>query len=207
MRTSSGIYVEIEIQDDLDHIWLLTRDPALHERWDLRFSRIHNLPRSSSAEPQQFLYETRIGFGLNIVGTGESIGQRASAVGDTTSSRPPIQNLSSVKALDTGATFQRRAASAFSPGMTTRCALALLGGWPIGWSSGLSWVGRRPGALIASVSGRRRVGLQSRPLHSRSFMPSRDFPSALSGYGTVSCRSCSTNTSMRGRCSHRQACR
>jgi hypothetical protein len=23
MRTSSGIYVEIEIQDDLDHVWLL----------------------------------------------------------------------------------------------------------------------------------------------------------------------------------------
>lgn len=86
MRTSSGIYVEIEIQDDLDHVWLLTQDPAFHERWDLRFSRIHYLPRSSSAEPQQFLYETRIGFGLSIKGTGESIGQRASAVGDTTSS-------------------------------------------------------------------------------------------------------------------------
>ncbi|WP_035353125.1 hypothetical protein [Edaphobacter aggregans] len=65
MRTSSGIYVEIEIQDDLDHVWLLTQDPAFHERWDLRFSRIHYLPRSSSAEPQQFLYETRIGFGLS----------------------------------------------------------------------------------------------------------------------------------------------
>jgi uncharacterized membrane protein YphA (DoxX/SURF4 family) len=86
MRTSSGIYVEIEIQDDLDHVWLLTQDPAFHERWDLRFSRIHYLPRSSSAEPQQFLYETRIGFGLSIKGTGESIGQRGSAVGDTTSS-------------------------------------------------------------------------------------------------------------------------
>lgn len=86
MRTASGIYVEIEIQDDLDHVWLLTQDPVFHERWDLRFSRIHYLPRSSSAEPQQFLYETRIGFGLSIKGTGESIGQRASAVGDTTSS-------------------------------------------------------------------------------------------------------------------------
>jgi hypothetical protein len=86
MRTSSGIYVEIEIQDDLDHVWLLTQDPAFHERWDLRFSRIHYLPRSSSTEPQQFHYETRIGFGLSIKGTGESIGQRASAVGDTTSS-------------------------------------------------------------------------------------------------------------------------
>ena len=86
MRTTSGIYVEIEIQDDLDHVWLLTQDPAFHERWDLRFSRIHSLPRSSSAEPQRFMYETRIGFGLSIKGTGESIGQRASAAGDTTSS-------------------------------------------------------------------------------------------------------------------------
>jgi hypothetical protein len=65
MRTPSGIYVEINIQDNLDHVWLLTQDPALHERWDLRFSRIHYLPRSSSAEPQHFLYETRIGFGLS----------------------------------------------------------------------------------------------------------------------------------------------
>lgn len=90
MRTSSGIYVEIEIQDDLDHVWLLTQDPAFHERWDLRFSRIHYLPQSSYAESQQFLYETRIGFGLSIMGTGESIGQRASphrAVGAGTQRR------------------------------------------------------------------------------------------------------------------------
>jgi hypothetical protein len=84
--TSSGIYVEIEIEDGLDHVWLLTQDPALHQRWDLRFSRIYYLPRSSSAEPQQFLYQTRIAFGLNIEGTGESIAQHASAGGDTTSS-------------------------------------------------------------------------------------------------------------------------
>jgi hypothetical protein len=103
LRTSSGIYVEIEIQDDLDHVWLLTQEPAFHERWDLRFSRIHYLPRSSSTEPQQFVYETRIGFGLSIKGTGESIGQRASAVGDTTSSlkfASAIQNRSSMRALD-----------------------------------------------------------------------------------------------------------
>jgi len=85
MKAPSGIYVEVEIQDDLDHVWLLTQDPALHQRWDLRFSRIHYLPRPSFAEPQQFLYETRIGFGLRIHGTGESAGQRASAGGDTTS--------------------------------------------------------------------------------------------------------------------------
>lgn len=86
MKTTPGIYVEIEIQDNLDHLWLLTQDPVFHQRWDLRFSRIHYLPRASAAAPQRFLYETRIGFGLSIRGTGESIGQRASATGDTTSS-------------------------------------------------------------------------------------------------------------------------
>ena len=86
MRPATGIYVEIEIHDDLDHVWLLTQDPALHQRWDLRFSLIHYLPRASLAEPQKFLYQTRIGFGLSIKGTGESVGQHASAAGDTTSS-------------------------------------------------------------------------------------------------------------------------
>ena len=70
----------------MDHVWPLTQNPAFHQRWDLRFSRIHYLPRPSFAEPQQFLYETRIGFGFSINGTGESAGQRGSAGGDTTSS-------------------------------------------------------------------------------------------------------------------------
>src|SRR5271163_1984690 len=83
------------------------------------------------------------------------------------SSPPPIRNRSSVRVLDTGVTFQRRAVCAFLPGMTIRCALESLGGWPTDWSSGRSWVGRRPGALIAFVSGRRRDDLQSRPSHSR----------------------------------------
>jgi uncharacterized membrane protein YphA (DoxX/SURF4 family) len=86
VRGSPGIYVEIIIQDDVEHIWRLTQEPELHQRWDLRFSRIDYLPRASSTEPQHFLYETRIGFGLSIKGTGESVGERTSANGDTTSS-------------------------------------------------------------------------------------------------------------------------
>ena len=86
VRGSPGIYVEIVIADQLEHVWRLTQDPALHQRWDLRFSQIQYLPRSGPSEPQRFLYETRIGFGLNIKGTGESIGERAGADGDTTSS-------------------------------------------------------------------------------------------------------------------------
>jgi uncharacterized membrane protein YphA (DoxX/SURF4 family) len=74
------------IQDEPEHVWRLTQDPLLHERWDLRFTHIEYLPRPNAAEPQRFLYETRIGFGLSIRGTGESVGERATATGDTTSS-------------------------------------------------------------------------------------------------------------------------
>ena len=80
-----GIYVEILIHADTDRVWQLTQEPALHQRWDLRFSRIHYLPRNSPADPQHFLYETRIGFGLSIAGTGESVGQREGRDGEITS--------------------------------------------------------------------------------------------------------------------------
>ena len=85
-KTQPGIYVEIFIREKLDRIWQLTQEPELHEQWDLRFSQIRYLPRPSLAEPQRFLYETRIGFGLSIKGTGESVGQCALDTGETTSS-------------------------------------------------------------------------------------------------------------------------
>ncbi|WP_260735384.1 DoxX-like family protein [Tunturiibacter lichenicola] len=84
-RSQPGIYVEIHIADSVDRIWQLTQQPDLHQRWDLRFTRITYLPRATPADPQRFLYETRIGFGLAIKGTGESVGQRSNN-GDTTSS-------------------------------------------------------------------------------------------------------------------------
>jgi hypothetical protein len=84
-KAQPGIYVEIFIREKLERIWQLTQDPELHEQWDLRFSQIRYLPRPSLAEPQRFLYETRIGFGLGIQGTGESVGQRALDNGETTS--------------------------------------------------------------------------------------------------------------------------
>ena len=86
MQGAPGIYVEILIQDGLEPIWRLTQDPLLHERWDLRFTHIEYLPRPNAAEPQRFLYETRIGFGVSIRGTGESVGERVTATGDATSS-------------------------------------------------------------------------------------------------------------------------
>lgn len=73
-RASNGIYVEIEIRSSIDELWAKTQVPALHQRWDLRFTEIEYLPRPNLSEPQQFLYATRIGFGMKIAGRGESLG-------------------------------------------------------------------------------------------------------------------------------------
>jgi hypothetical protein len=71
-----SIYVEILIRAPMDALWEHTQDPALHERWDLRFSTIEYLPRPDEAEPQRFRYATRIGFGIEVAGSGESRGER-----------------------------------------------------------------------------------------------------------------------------------
>lgn len=82
---SPPIYVEIRIASTVERLWELTQNPGLHQRWDLRFTEITYLPRASAGEPQKFLYETRIGIGLRIRGTGESVGQIARQGGETTS--------------------------------------------------------------------------------------------------------------------------
>jgi len=66
------IYVEIDIDADMEALWKHTQDPGLHQRWDLRFSDIAYLPKADGEERQTFLYRTRIGFGLDIAGTGET---------------------------------------------------------------------------------------------------------------------------------------
>jgi hypothetical protein len=85
MRQRPGIYVEILIRGDIDEVWRHTQRPELHEPWDLRFTKIQYLPRESEAEPQRFNYTTRIGFGLQIIGQGESTGNREEATGVRTS--------------------------------------------------------------------------------------------------------------------------
>ncbi len=71
------IYVEILIKGSIDDVWRLTQTPDLHRRWDLRFTDIEYLPRPpDAAQPQRFLYATRIGFGLRIDGEGESVGRQ-----------------------------------------------------------------------------------------------------------------------------------
>ena len=86
MKSAKPIYVEITIEGSIDEIWRLTQTPELHARWDLRFTEIRYLPRTSLDEPQQFLYTTRIGAGFKIEGHGETIGVRTSDLGERASS-------------------------------------------------------------------------------------------------------------------------
>jgi hypothetical protein len=80
----ASIYVEVPIRAPIERIWELTQTPDLHERWDLRFTSIDYLPRDEG-DPQKFLYETRIGFGLKIRGEGESVGEANKPDGTRTS--------------------------------------------------------------------------------------------------------------------------
>jgi hypothetical protein len=68
------IYVETRIHAPLEAVWDATQVPDRHVRWDLRFTGIRYLPRADPAAPQAFEYSTRLGFGLRIVGTGETVG-------------------------------------------------------------------------------------------------------------------------------------
>ena len=74
-----SIYVEIHIRGSLDELWQRTQSPDMHERWDLRFTSIEYLERTDDSGPQRFLYATRIGFGVEIEGWGETVGERLDA--------------------------------------------------------------------------------------------------------------------------------
>ena len=70
------IYVESLVRAPMDALWTHTQTPALHEKWDLRFSRIDYLPKAHAAEPQRFRYTTQIAFGFELSGEGETVAQR-----------------------------------------------------------------------------------------------------------------------------------
>lgn len=71
-----SIYVEVLVRAPMDAPWAHTQTPALHEQWDLRFSRIEYLPLAHDTDPQRFRYTTRIGCGVEVRGQGETVGQR-----------------------------------------------------------------------------------------------------------------------------------
>lgn len=70
MSASKPIYVETFIHTEMESIWRATQDPAKHEEWDLRFSKIEYIPKEDEEEKQRFRYVTNIGFGLRIEGEG-----------------------------------------------------------------------------------------------------------------------------------------
>ncbi|SEC95446.1 hypothetical protein SAMN05216483_2758 [Streptomyces sp. 2131.1] len=79
-----GLYVEARIRDGMDRVWERTQDPARHQRWDLRFTRIAYLP-GAEGEPQRFTYGVRVLPGLLVAGTGISAGERHRPDGTRTS--------------------------------------------------------------------------------------------------------------------------
>ncbi len=68
------IYVERLIQSSFKKVWEYTQEPSKHQQWDMRFSEIVYLPKSSADSAQQFRYTTKIGFGIKASGKGESSG-------------------------------------------------------------------------------------------------------------------------------------
>jgi hypothetical protein len=76
-----SIYVEILVRAPMASLLDATQSPGRHERWDLRFSTIEYAPHAGDAGPQQFRYATRIGFGRDVSGYGETTGARHLADG------------------------------------------------------------------------------------------------------------------------------
>lgn len=85
MKEQNPIYVQIEIKTTMDDLWEYTQDPKIHSEWDVRFTEISYLEKNEG-EPQRFLYKTKIGFGLEIAGEGESVGELRKEGGERISS-------------------------------------------------------------------------------------------------------------------------
>lgn len=77
------IYVEAGIRAPIERVWKLSQDPALHPRWDLRFSRIIPIERNEQGL-LHFRYEFCLPFHV-IQGTGTSLGHRHRSDGQATS--------------------------------------------------------------------------------------------------------------------------
>jgi hypothetical protein len=89
-----SIYVEILVRAPMEALWAHTQTPVLHEQWDLRFSEIDYVPRTGDDSPQRFRYATRIGFGCEVSGEGETTAQQALPDGTSTSALKFASNAS-----------------------------------------------------------------------------------------------------------------
>lgn len=79
------LYIETKIECGLDTLWEYTQNPAIHEKWDLRFSSISYLPKENPDDTQKFIYATKIGLGLIVNGIGESVATKVKSNGESTS--------------------------------------------------------------------------------------------------------------------------
>ena len=79
------IYVEIEIDSDIDKVWEASQNPDMHSQWDLRFSSITYLPKKED-EPQMFTYKRAVPPLFTVEGWGKSIGTINKADGTRSSS-------------------------------------------------------------------------------------------------------------------------
>lgn len=85
MKGKKPIYVSTEMNTTMEKLWEYTQEPHIHTEWDARFTVISYLEKQEG-EPQKFLYKTKIGFGLEIAGEGESIGKIRKETGERISS-------------------------------------------------------------------------------------------------------------------------
>ncbi|MFD6509144.1 DoxX-like family protein [Bacillus sp. NPDC060175] len=85
MGKKQPIYVATEMNTTMEKLWAYTQEPDIHTEWDARFTEISYLEKREG-EPQKFLYKTKIGFGLEIAGEGESIGEIRKDTGERISS-------------------------------------------------------------------------------------------------------------------------
>ncbi|CAM3840631.1 MULTISPECIES: DoxX-like family protein [Bacillus cereus group] len=85
MKGKKPIYVSAEMNTTMEKLWEYTQEPDIHTEWDARFTEISYLEKKEG-EPQKFLYKTKIGFGLEIAGEGESIGEIRKETGERISS-------------------------------------------------------------------------------------------------------------------------
>lgn len=75
MKGKKPIYVSAEMNTTMEKLWEYTQEPHIHTEWDARFTEISYVEKQEG-EPQKFLYKTKIGFGLEIAGEGESIDKK-----------------------------------------------------------------------------------------------------------------------------------
>ena len=85
MKREKPIYVSAEMNTTMEKLWEYTQEPDIHTEWDARFTEISYLEKKEG-EPQKCLYKTKIGFGLEIAGEGESIGEIRKETGERISS-------------------------------------------------------------------------------------------------------------------------